>query len=270
MYAAAKRLALYNSVPLKLDITSGFERDPFKRAYCLDRFHIDDIPISPSESAATRMVAGPFRKFTRIVNACLPYSLRYYIREPKNRFDGRLLHLRVKRDLILEGYWQDSRYFEDMEELLRAKLQFRVTHEPRNVELSRQIRNCNSVALHARRLQPNRTVPPEYYRQAIEHMRRTVPNPVLFCFSDHPQWFRDNFGRHGDIVIVEGNGESLNHEDLWLQSCCKHHIIANSTFSWWGAWLSASPGKIVVSPEMAHRGQTMRLPKSWQAHIIAL
>ncbi len=89
---------------------------------------------------------------------------------------------------------------------------------------------------------------PDYYREAIRRVREKVENPVFFVFSDDPDYAREMLGDLGEAVYVTHNTGAESYRDMQLMSRCRHHIIANSTFSWWGAWLDPWPGKTVCAP----------------------
>ena len=88
----------------------------------------------------------------------------------------------------------------------------------------------------------------DYYAAAVAHIGRFVPRPRYFVFSDDPTWASEHLKLPGDTVIVEHNDGATSYEDLRLMSRCRHHVIANSSFSWWGAWLNPRADKIVVAP----------------------
>jgi hypothetical protein len=90
----------------------------------------------------------------------------------------------------------------------------------------------------------------EYYKKGIEIIAQKITDPVFYCFGDYPQWFVENIKIDYPITIINNNKEEKDYEDLWLMSLCKHFIIANSTFSWWGAWLSNYHDKIVIVPDV--------------------
>jgi hypothetical protein len=95
-----------------------------------------------------------------------------------------------------------------------------------------------------------RMLPLAYYRQAMETIRERVRKPFFLVFSDDIAYARENLPRGEEMVFVDHNDESNGHEDLRLMSACRHHIIANSTFSWWGAWLNPDPEKLVLAPKV--------------------
>lgn len=174
----------------------------------------------------------------------------------------------AKRNSILwlRGYWQDSCYADAVESDLRRDLRFAdfETGDNLNRSLAQQItavdsantRAVNSVSLHIRR---GDYVSPEfktgysgictdqYYRKAIEHILDNVENPLFFVFSDDIEWAKENLGIDNAVYISHNCGRS-SFRDMQLMSLCRHNIIANSSFSWWGAWLNSNPDKIVIAP----------------------
>jgi len=107
----------------------------------------------------------------------------------------------------------------------------------------------------------------DYYHQAIDDICKYTSNPHFFIFSNDPQWVKDNFSLPYPMQIITLNGPEKPHFDLYLMSLCKHHIIANSTFSWWGAWLSTNKDKRVYTPKRWYNvdyiDQKDGFPDSW-------
>jgi hypothetical protein len=190
------------------------------------------------------------------INERLPFRSRWYFREPDEApnatIDRRILSFRVVRPTFLEGYWQDERYFSDIAAELKQELTFSTRHTAANEELAAQMRSGESVAVHMRLLQPNppagvdkpldtiATLCVEYYRAAIAAIRERVPGAKLYLFSDSPANAVLPIGED-DAVRVVNEGEDAQYEDLWLMSQCRHFVLANSTFSWWGAWMGERP-----------------------------
>ena len=110
------------------------------------------------------------------------------------------------------------------------------------------------------------TLPLAYYENAMKHIEQNVENPRYFLFSDDPEWAVEHIRSHHKIDVVSG-GSATEGEELSLMALCKHHIIANSSFSWWGAWLNQKAGKIVIAPKswFADPNRTMHdlIPESW-------
>lgn len=159
-------------------------------------------------------------------------------------------------DIYLTGYWQHAGYFEHCSEELMNAFSFKtieVCDDHVNYLLASKIRHSNSVGVHVRRgdyLQSpmHRVLSMDYYDAAIEYIRSKVVNPLFFVFSDDQMFARDHFNGK-DFVIVDNNKGISSYRDLQLMRMCKYKIIANSTFSWWAAWLNKNANKIVVTPE---------------------
>lgn len=160
--------------------------------------------------------------------------------------------------ICLHGYWQSERFFADAADMIRGELQVRAKPDQPNTMLLREIAQRPSVSLHVRRgdyvSNPKAhavhgTCSLDYYNRAAEHVAgRMRQEPVFYVFSDEPDWAFDHLRLPFEQHIVTNNDSSHNYEDLRLMAACRHHIIANSSFSWWGAWLNPSADKIVVAP----------------------
>lgn len=165
----------------------------------------------------------------------------------------------LETDAYLKGYWQSERYFAANEEKIRDDLQLREPPTGHNTKALLEIGNANAVSLHIRRGDyvsnaaahaTHGTCTLDYYQRAARHIAETAQSdPVIFTFSDDPDWVRENLELPFEMRFVDHNDGSTAHEDIRLMSACRHHIIANSSFSWWGAWLNPSPDKIVVAPK---------------------
>lgn len=155
----------------------------------------------------------------------------------------------------LHGYWQSEQYFAPIRDRLRKDLAFTTPLDPANAALAARIaESAHPVAVHVRRGDylasgSYAACPPEYYRQAIALLTRALgATPACFIFSNDPGWAKENLRLGAGQVVVDINDETRGHFDLQLMSRCAHHVIANSTFSWWGAWLNPAPDKRVIAP----------------------
>ena len=165
----------------------------------------------------------------------------------------------------LNGYWQSEKYFKESEDIIRKDL------EPSDEQFLKlnatPFINDNVVSMHIRRTDyttsngyhPVQTV--EYYKKALEIIGEY---DKLFIFSDDIEWCRNNL-KFDNMIFIEGNTDI---EDLYLISLCKHNIIANSSFSWWGAWLNKNPNKKVIAPskwfgDMANLNESDIVPEGW-------
>ena len=161
-------------------------------------------------------------------------------------------------DAYLHGYWQSERYFSAAASELRAALRFRAPPSTENAEWIERIQGCAAVAMHVRRgdysTAKNSGIyaqcTPDYYRAAMSQILIAEPRAEFFVFSDEPAWAQQMLDRPGlKLQVVEHNRGPESYNDMRLMSCCSHFIIANSTFSWWGAWLGEKPGSKVIGPQ---------------------
>lgn len=159
--------------------------------------------------------------------------------------------------VYLEGYWQSERYFKEIEQAIRADFTFPKLEEEYNLELADQMEKVQSVSIHIRRgdYLEKKYAPmhgnicnKQYYENAIAYMKEHVGHPMFYVFTDDVQWAKEQYMHQADFVVVDVNSGDKSFRDMQLMSMCKHHIIANSSFSWWGAWLNTNSEKIVVAP----------------------
>ena len=159
-------------------------------------------------------------------------------------------------EVYLDGYWQSDLYFSDIREELLVELEFPEVHGQKNRELVLKMREKNSVSIHFRRgdyLQGKlaeiygEACPDSYYKNAIDYFRREYQDVHFYMFSNDPDWVRKQYSGFG-MTIVDWNLGRNSYWDMYLMSQCKHNIIANSSFSWWGAWLNKNKDKKVIAP----------------------
>lgn len=183
------------------------------------------------------------------------YGLRKsYFGEKEDIFDKKIFLL---DDIYLDGFWQNELYFKEIESEIREEL-INLLYQNDNVkktDLKNKIENENSIAVHIRRgdyIKKNSIYTnlgeSDYYDKAIEYIRNKVENPVFYLFSDDTEWIKEKY-RGKEFVIVEDYEGKSEQEDLILMSKCKHNIIANSSYSWWAAWINCNNKKIVIAPK---------------------
>lgn len=255
-YAAARRLAIVNNAELIIDDISGFQYDSqYQRHYQLGHFDISSRKATPAE----RM--EPFARIRRRVlrewNRRLPFEQRNYLVQDGNNFDPRLLNLRPNKQLIIEGYWQSEGYFKDVESQIRQDLCIYPPADNSNLLSAGYINSSTAVAVHVRFFDDpvsssGNNASGGYYHRAVQKMEASVNGAHYFVFSDRPEEARGLIPLPDErITLIQHNkGDEHAYADLWLMTQCKHFIIANSTFSWWGAWLAEFNQKIVISPEI--------------------
>lgn len=158
-----------------------------------------------------------------------------------------------KRNRYYWGYWQHINYLLPVEEELRSALRFPEIEDNKNRDLARLLMNRNAVSVHVRRgdylgnSMLGGICDMNYYEKSIAYIQQHVSNPLFVFFSNDAEWCSATFQLTDSLVVDWNQGEN-SFRDMQLMSHCKHHIIANSSFSWWGAWLNTSDDKIVVSP----------------------
>jgi hypothetical protein len=260
MYAAARRLAIANGMELVLDSVTGFERDSYGRHFALDHFKL------PARRADRRDRLEPFGRLRRGLRKRVarhrPLGAGRYIEQRGREFSPGLLETRLQRSTYIEGYWQDERYFVDIRDQIRDDLRLDGSQDPRSAQTARAIAAGPAVAVHVRWFARPPAESTEwdfgggYYHRAIEAVERAFGKPVYFLFSDDPEAAAKVVPIPQDrLTIVDHNeGDAGAALDLWLMSLCDHFIIANSTFSWWGAWLGEKPGSRVYAPSPARLG----------------
>jgi hypothetical protein len=277
-YAAARRLALISNSELIIDHISGFRYDYcYKRSYQLDHFNI------PCRKASASERLEPFGRIRRRVlinwSRCLPFDKRSYLVQAGFDFDNRLLDLRPTKKLYLEGYWQSELYFSDFQSQIRADLCICPPTDSANLRCAASVRQRHSVAVHVRffnnpdtpAFSSNENIDIPYYTRAVEIIESRLPEAHYFLFSDHPDAARSfiPLPDHRVTMIHHNRGDDNAYADLWLMRQCEHFIIANSTFSWWGAWLASNPNKIVIAPGFEKRegssawGVSGLIPDGW-------
>lgn len=262
-YALGRNLALKNNTILKFDV-SELEQDKL-RNYELAVFNI-------SGSIASIFLRMFIRKLNhRIISKILgQYFL--YIKQQDLHFNEKILL--KKGNIILDGYWQSENYFKEIRNIIIKDFIIKIKSDNRNKLMIEKIKNSNSVCIHIRRgdfvynKKTNKfhgACSLKYYYNAIEIIIKKVKNPTFFIFSDDSQWTKENLKLKYPTIYVDINSPKKGYEDLRLMSNCKHFIIANSSFSWWGAWLSNNPNKIVCAPKRwfknTYEGDIV--PKSW-------
>jgi hypothetical protein len=273
-YAAGLRLALRHRTILTLDLRwlgdSGTET---RRRFELDAFAIEARRVGrPADSALGRRIGRACRRIGALREAWHPLGLRSLV-ERGHAFNSALLD--APDDVYLQGYWQSEKYFKDVEPVVRAQLRIVPSPAPAITEWVHELPRVEAVAIHVRRgdyltSPSNRrfhgVLPAEYYRAAVAEVVRHVPRPEFFVFSDDAAWCESSLALPCRFTVMDGSARR-SYEDLRLMSLCRHHVVANSAFSWWGAWLANAPGGVVIAPRRWFLDSTVDTrdltPASW-------
>jgi hypothetical protein len=250
-YAVARRLAYIYNETFKLDITAF-------QYYQLREYYLNSFNIVEQIATTDEIDSLKTRRF----------------KETYFHFDP--LVLRLSGDLYLEGYWQCEKYFKDIAAIIRQDFSVKQPLSGTNLELANHIKRCEAVAVHFRHgdyvtnpvtHQYHGVCPLDYYQRAMQKIASQVQEPHFFIFSDDPEWVAQQVRLEYPFTVVTVNGIKQPHEDLRLMSLCKRHIIANSTFSWWGAWLSTYDDKRVYAPRKWFNNANLYcrdlIPEAW-------
>lgn len=273
-YAAGRGLSLSKSVEHRL-YTLDFTSYKLHNGFELDR--VFNISAQAASDADLRRILGwrtPFMVLRSLRRQRFSWLWgSKLIVEPSFAYWQSITN--VPDDCYLQGYWQSEKYFLHIATTIRADFSFQEPMEARNLELAEHIGHCNAVSLHVRRgdyvvnpatLATHGLCSPDYYCQAIRYIAERIEQPVFYVFSDDIPWVKKNLAITFPCHYVEHNRGCESYNDMRLTALCRHHIIANSSFSWWGAWLNSNPEKIVVAPKkwFANGTNTMDLfPQGW-------
>ncbi len=270
-YAFGRNIAITNKTTVKFDSLSWFEQ--FKaRTHKLHHFNV-------AGDFATDKEIGKLRKY-RKKGGRLAFLHNYfitdnsiYIKQRGFEFNPKILE--VKEPAYLDGHWQSEKYFENVKDIIRKE--FTLKNEPSNIYKNKEqeIKDKNSVSLHIRRgdyLTMQKAIDTigvcslDYYDRAVKEITKKIENPTFFVFSDDIEWVKENLKIKYPMIFVS-NDELKDYEELVLMSKCKHNIIANSSFGWWGAWLNSNPNKIVITPKKWFKNTSKNtrdlIPESW-------
>jgi glycosyl transferase family 11 len=255
-YAYGRSIAIRNNIELYLDLRFLQNKNQPKgftfRDYRLNIFNINARILNEDLfNEADKMSATIRSKLFRKLYP--PWS--NYIKEKTKSFCQN--YTRINSHVYLRGYWQNPRYFMHIKGHLKNELGFPPLISPSAISLKSQIISGRpSVAVHVRRgdyvTNPASLVAcsPDYYTRAFSFLESRLLNAQYYIFSDEPQWVKENLDYPENSVVVEHSAATTDYEDMYLMSQCHHHIIANSSFSWWGAWLSDFREQIVIAPKI--------------------
>jgi hypothetical protein len=270
-YAAGRRLAYIKKTQLYLD-TSVFKIYHLHK-YALDKFNIQGKIASGDELKKIKGIYNiPIAE--KIIKKINLFQFQNIIRERSLNFNPSILEL--PDNVYLDGYWQSEKYFKDIRDLLLKEIVVLNPIEGENKIMADKILGSNSVSVHIRRgdyvnnsltNKIHGVMPTGYYLSAARIFEKKIKDVHFFIFSDDANWARENLKFLQPCTFVDYNGPEKNYEDMRLMSMCKHNIIANSSFSWWGAWLNQNQDKIVVAPKNWFVEQSVNskdiIPESW-------
>lgn len=279
-YAAGRRIALRHNTGLKFDLSflKNPPRGDIKREYEL---HHLNVKGEISEGEEVRELKGrAISPLTRLGNRVrsrmgLAAHNPNIMRESHFHYDERFHE--APDNVYLEGYFQSERYFADIADNVADELSVKSPLEGKNLNMAREIERVKGVSVHIRRadfVHEGKThrfhgvLSLDYYKKCVRALEKSVKEPHFFLFSDDWEWVRENFHTPHSTTLVDINSPGYGHEDMRLMSLCTHHIVANSSFSWWGAWLNRKEGKRVYAPKkwfaVNHMDTRDLCPRDWE------
>jgi len=260
-YAIGRRFAIKNKTTLSLDLTTLLNHNSIE--YTPRNFELDIFNIKYS-----KLINKPSKSF---IDKFYNKFFTENINEVGNRFNENIMH--KKGNIYLDGFWQNENYFKDIEQIIREDFIFKSAPDEANSQTLKHINEVSAVSIHFRRgdyitnklaVDHHGICEPDYYLNAINKINKTVDEPHFFIFSDDITWVKENFNTMGNTTFVSHNSAENGIEDMRLMAACKHNIIANSSFSWWGAWLNINPHKTVIAPKKWFKNlETDVIPSSW-------
>ena len=273
-YSFGQYLAKLLKTKVLYDIqTNKILNDFTPRGFGLSSFDIKlEIATQDEIKSLKYFTNGFFERIERMIALKFPFYFNtYYVESSLHKI---ISYRKIKDNCYYEGYWQTYNYLSINETELRREISIKTNLSKENDDLKKMIINSDSISIHIRRgdyisIKKNNDVfeicSMEYYESAIRYIEKTHDCKLCFyVFSDDIEWARKNF--KGDkFRFISGNQPA---DDIYLMSLCKHNIIANSTFSWWAAWLNSYSDKIVISPKLWYVGKLNKnianlIPEKW-------
>lgn len=247
-YAAARALAEHRGGELKVDV-SRFENYKL-RNFDLAKLPIDFALATPEKISRLKAISS----VQRIKQRLFPYRYKHFYKEPFFHHDPSFF--RLGNNVYLQGYFQSEKYFLPITDTIRREYDFTPVVPDHIKAEGARLKQVTSVSVHIRRGDYNNpevqdvhgVLPTSYYEKAVDLIRKQCPNAVFYIFSDDPDMAVRELNI-SDAVVLSGKTSKTHFEDIYLMSCCRHNIIANSSFSWWAAWLNNQPNKIVIAPK---------------------
>jgi len=255
VYAAGRALALRTNSTLILDHETGFKSDLYKRSFELSKFRINIISANKIQTFNYR--GGSFiRLLSNKIKRHIPFLNIKIFQENNFEFNDKLIS-NPNTNCYIKGYWQSEKYFKDFSNIIKQDFSIKTEMPDSVLKEASEIMALGerAIAIGVRRYQEVtkfinvKLTEKEYYLKAMGLIAQKIENPVFICFTQDPTWVKENLCGKFNIQFAKSKDQNNGAiEDLYLMKLCKHFIISNSTFYWWGAWLADNKSKIVIAP----------------------
>lgn len=258
-YAFAYGVSKKINQPFELDISDfdtywhPYKPNTYWNLYQLDAFKMEARLTSHKTKPKKRNLVNRTVKILKIIKR--KFLTKNYYQEPHYHFDKNVFT--VKNNTYFMGYWQSEDYFKEYREELLKEFALKAPLQEKSQQYKKDILSNNAVSLHIRRGDYLTGVGSNfyniydlgYYQKAVKHITQHIPEVCFYIFSDDLAWVKDNLAFIKNKIFIESDKNIPDYEEMYLMSLCKHNIIANSSFSWWGAWLNQNNEKIVIAPQ---------------------
>jgi hypothetical protein len=253
-YAAGLSLGKHHRVDVTVDVAELRQPDEAIgtfRAYEL--MHLIKPPAIASEEEIKNIKHKTISK--RYLDKLFPSYKRTIYNEKQFCFDKNFFN--SGNHIYLKGYRQSEKHFKPIEKAVQQDFQLQHELVADIKDFGKQLSSINSVSIHVRRgdyantavTEYHGSLDKDYYQRAIDKISSVVPDPTFFVFSDDINWVKNNVTFEKSVAFISGSISTTHYEDFYLMSCCRHNIIANSSFSWWAAWLNLNPNKAIIAPK---------------------
>lgn len=254
----------------KLYLDMSYFSNNYARQFQLDIFELKPKVIT---DFITKLKLAIIWKLRKNISGTSLFGYKIYS-EPHLHFDTNIS--KIKKNTFVEGFFQSESYFKMIKGKIKEDFNFKQLPDEENQKIISKMMGENSLSVHVRRgdyVQKQRyqelfaTCSLDYYKNAVDYITQNHPEPVIYIFSDDISWAKKNIRFPYKCIYISHNIGAKSYEDMRLMSMCKHNIIANSSFSWWGAWLNRNPDKIVIAPKKWFNDdtiiQTDIIPNEW-------
>lgn len=269
-YAFGRKISIANNRALKLDIKEYKIKQ--NRSFALKPFNIKADIATAKDIDRYIKRNKIIKKIYKTLDSFRPINTKKIITEPHFHFSPDAIN--AGADVYIDGHWQSEKYFKDIKDIIKNEFKLKKPIDSKYKNILNAVHSAESVSIHFRKtdyasskhLRIYHGLNLNYYQAAISLIKEKISNPIFFIFSDDIEWVKNNIPLPSSSVFVSRKNLK-DYEELIFMSNCKHNIIANSTFSWWGAWLNRNPEKQIIAPKKWFKDTNINIkdliPKSW-------